>query len=195
MQKLHNKRSRSKLPFFLFMIGLFCVYGFFSIRGIGDTLIKEGKYVIQKGTTVSTLPQMLHIDIANWKYKTYLKFFAPTIPSLQVGTYEVERATTFSAFLSENLTKPSYADITITILPGWNIYDIDATLTDKGVIQTGDILLAARDNFSTFQKKYAFLATAPSLEGFLYPDTYRIAKTADATVILDRLLKEFDTKI
>lgn len=34
-----------------------------------------------------------------------------------------------------------------------------------------------------------------SLEGFLYPDTYRILQTADAYMILDTLLAEWNRKI
>jgi cell division protein YceG involved in septum cleavage len=33
------------------------------------------------------------------------------------------------------------------------------------------------------------------MEGFLYPDTYRILPTADAYMILDTLLGEWDKKI
>jgi hypothetical protein len=55
-------------------------------------------------------------------------------------------------------------DITITILPGWNMYDIDSYLSDKKIIPTGAFLLAARDNFSTFQTKYTFLAGKLSME-------------------------------
>lgn len=107
----------------------------------------------------------------------------------------MDRKITLSDFLSKNLKAPTYTDSTITILPGWNIYDIDASLSAKGIIETGDILLAARDSFSEFQSKYSFLKNVSSIEGFLYPDTYRIAKNADGKMILDRLLSEFQKKI
>jgi cell division protein YceG involved in septum cleavage len=88
-----------------------------------------------------------------------------------------------------------HTDITITILPGWNMYDIDSYLSDKKIIPTGAFLIAARDNFATFQTKYSFLTGKLSMEGFLYPDTYRILPTADAYMIIDRLLGEWERKI
>jgi UPF0755 protein len=75
------------------------------------------------------------------------------------------------------------------------MYDIDSYLSDKKIIPTGAFLLAARDNFSTFQTKYNFLAGKLTMEGFLYPDTYRILPTADAYMIIDKLLGEWERKI
>jgi UPF0755 protein len=115
--------------------------------------------------------------------------------TLLAGSYKVDTATSFENLLKETLGKPTYADLTITILPGWNIYDIDSYLSEKGIIQTGEIILAARDHFSDLTRKYPFLSGHTSIEGFLYPDTYRIAQDADAYMIIDRLLSEWQKKI
>lgn len=68
------------------------------------------------------------------RYKLYLRFFAPKIPSLQAGTYEIERDMELSRVLSETLKSPKYTDLTITILPGWNMYDIDSYLSSKKIL-------------------------------------------------------------
>ena len=96
---------------------------------------------------------------------------------------------------STTLKKPSQTDLTITILPGWNMYDIDAYLSSKKIIEPWVFLIAARDHFSTFIAKYPFLEWHISMEGFLYPDTYRILPTADSYMIIDRLLSEWQKKI
>jgi cell division protein YceG involved in septum cleavage len=75
------------------------------------------------------------------------------------------------------------------------MYDIDSYLSSKQIIPTGAFLLAARDHFVTFQEKYSFLQGKLTMEGFLYPDTYRILPTADAYMILDKLLGEWESKI
>lgn len=75
------------------------------------------------------------------------------------------------------------------------MYDIDAYLSEKKIIPTWAFLIAARDNFSTFSEKYDFLKWRMSMEGFLYPDTYRILPTSDAYMIIDKLLGEWNKKI
>lgn len=51
------------------------------------------------------------------------------------------------------------------------------------------------DTFPDVQKEFSFLSEAPSLEGFLYPDTYRIRQDATAEDIIRILLREFDKKL
>lgn len=145
--------------------------------------------------TLNEVPKTLNLNIASWRYKLWVKYISPSVPKLQAGTYEVDKTTTLSEVFSSVLTKPVVTDLTITILPGWNIYDIDDALANKKIIEPGALLLAARDHFTSLQSKYSFLSGKMTLEGFLYPDTYRILPTADAYMILDRLLSEWDKKI
>ena len=94
------------------------------------------------------------------------------------------------------LVKPEFTDLTITILPGWNTYDIDDYLYRKDIIvNPGDFLLALRDNFTKYQHDYPFLEGTESLEGFLYPDTYRVPKNATADTVVRKLLDEWEKKI
>lgn len=168
---------------------------YFTIASVGDIAVSAGKYTLEKWATLSSLPNALAIDIGTMRYKLYLRFFAPRVISLQAGTYEVERDMELSRVLTEALKSPKYTDLTITILPGWNIYDIDSYLSEKNIIPTGSFLIALRDHYDTFVKKYDFLEWQSSLEGFLYPDTYRILQTADAYMIIDTLLAEWEKKI
>ncbi len=168
---------------------------YFSVKNIGETTIPAGKYTISKGIALSDIPNVFHASPNTWQYKLWLKYFAPKLPNIQAGTYEVERTTSLSEVFSTVLTKPVQTDLTITILPWWNIYDIDAYLSEKKIIEAWAFLLAARDHFSALQSKYLFLKDRLSLEGFLYPDTYRILPTADSYMIIERLLTEFDKKI
>lgn len=52
-----------------------------------------------------------------------------------------------------------------------------------------------RDHFSEYQKKYPFLVDSTSLEGFLYPDTYRILQDANAENIIEKLLSTWQSRI
>jgi UPF0755 protein len=177
----------------LLLAGFFLVY--FWIRWVGDTIIKPWTYSITQWDTFVQIPEKFDIEIQPVRYKLWLRFFAGTLPKLQAGSYTIEISTELRTIFDKTLARPAYTDITITILPGWNMYDIDDYLSNKKIIAAWSFLLAARDNFPEFQSKYSFLEWVSSLEGFLYPDTYRILPTADSYMIIERLLKEWDTKI
>jgi UPF0755 protein len=178
----------------LALLGLFGIYEYTSVVSIGDTYVEAGTYTIEKWATLSTLPKSLDIEVDEFKYKLWTRFFAPSI-NLQAGTYKLDDMMPLSQVLSETLKSPLYSDLTITILPGWNMYDIDSYLSDKGILEAWELLLAARDHFTDLQKKYIFLADKTNLEWFLYPDTYRIAQSSDAYMIIDKLLSEWQKKI
>ncbi len=91
---------------------------------------------------------------------------------------------------SKNLNK----ERSITIIEGWNISDIASYLEDQGVISSTDFLQAVK--LDNWKDKYDFLSSAKgdSLEGFLFPDTYRIFKDATADDIIKKMLDNFDHK-
>ena len=51
-------------------------------------------------------------------------------PSLELASEIIEN------LFKNTLVKPLYNDLTITILPGWNMYDIDTYLSEKKIIET-----------------------------------------------------------
>lgn len=127
-------------------------------------------------------------------YKIYTRFFVKNL-TLQAGTYSIEKDTTLESLFSQVLKNPSSKDITITLLPGWNIWDMDAYLAKQGIIQSGEFTKSAENIADATRKDFPFLGKATTLEGFLVPDTYRISPEASADTIIRTLLKAFDTKI
>ena len=78
--------------------------------------------------------------------------------------------------------------IAVTIPEGYNIFDIAATMAGAG--------LADRDAFLAAERKDVSLITdlepaAASLEGFLFPDTYRFQRTAGPDIILGTMVRRF----
>ncbi len=99
---------------------------------------------------------------------------------------------------------------TLQILEGWTDKDISiyverqtglsATefMDEVGLSQTDyrshEDLPAMKD----FSLKYSFLADKPSyfgLEGYLFPDTYRVYASSSVTEIIDKMLSNFDKKL
>jgi UPF0755 protein len=119
---------------------------------------------------------------------------APNV-SINAGTYQVGTGTNISDFLTRTIRSPLYIDQTITILPGWSSYDIDGYLAKKSIGSVGDFLETSRLNFSQYQKDFPWLVGLTSLEGFLYPDTYRLRQDATMDDVIRVMLREFDKKI
>lgn len=181
----------------LALVALFVVSGFlyFLVKNTGNVEIAPKDYIIDKWASMLSLNTKLKWGIASWRYNLWVKYFAPDDITLMAGEYEAVRGTTVETFFTETIAKPVHTDITITILPGWNMYDIDEYLTEKNISKTGEFLRVASDRFSEYQTKYDFLIGVDSLEGFLYPDTYRVTKNATAHEVILKLLGGFDNKI
>lgn len=87
-----------------------------------------------------------------------------------------------------------FEEVKVTLIEGWGNAEVFSALESAG--------LGTVESFKTAEKDinrsgYAFLETVPSkvdLEGYFFPDTYRIAKNATQTEILGILLDTFQTK-
>jgi len=99
--------------------------------------------------------------------------------------------------LIKQLTNPSNLnnERDITIIEGWRIIDIADYLGHEGIASREDFLAAIKTDL--WRERYDFLADvkADTLEGFLFPDTYRIFNDAQAQDIVKKMLDNFDRKL
>lgn len=82
----------------------------------------------------------------------------------------------------------------ITLLEGWTVNDIALYLDKKGVV-TAEEFLKVQSKFDTTDfPKLASIPKENGLEGFLFPDTYRILKDTTSEEIIKKLLANFEKK-
>lgn len=83
----------------------------------------------------------------------------------------------------------------ITIIEGWRLKEIRDYLLSEGVVSQADFDEAAA--IANWRNKYDFLQDGKikTLEGFLFPDTYRIFTDASAKDIITKMLDNFDWKL
>ena len=88
----------------------------------------------------------------------------------------------------------------ITIIEGWTVKDIASYLEKKNLVKSADFIEAAK-NFNA--EDYPLLASKPktqNLEGFLFPDTYRISIATSSGLpaissrIIQKQLENFENK-
>ena len=99
---------------------------------------------------------------------------------------------------------------TIQIIEGWNNHDIAEYLENKGLYQSEEFFKVAglpqidyrRKNqasaLNDFSKEFSFLEDKPEyygLEGYLFPDTYRIYASSTVTEVIEKMLANFDKKL
>lgn len=179
--------------FVLVGIAIYVALGY--IKSVADYEIPAKDYTIKKGINLSNMNEKFDFWIDPTRYRMWLKMYAPEKVSLNVWTYRISTGTTLTQFFTEEMKKPIHDDQTITILPWWNRYDIDAYLAKNEILPAGAFLRETKENLAYYQGKYDFLKWAKSLEGFLMPDTYRIYKNSNAKNIANRLLDGFKNKI
>ena len=176
------------------VIVLFALFEVYDIYDIWNTEIKPWKYIIQSWDTTAFLPSRFDFSVSSFNYKIWLRFFAKSI-KLKAWTYAVDKTTTLNGLISNGLNKPTSEDREITILPWWNIFDVDAYLAKNWIINPWELKGIWKDVINSLSAKYSFLKWVDSLEGFLYPDTYRISLKADLNSVLTILLDTFDERV
>jgi UPF0755 protein len=121
-----------------------------------------------------------------WQWKLFLR--NTDASCLKAGRFEVNRAMSMTKLLETLCGTPIPEDEPFTVLEGWRIRDIDAALADKGWIEPGAYAKLARNK----QVTLPFEVTGPTLEGYLFPETYRVEpKRFTAKAFIERQLQTF----
>lgn len=146
---------------------------------IGDLLVEEG---------------LIHSELA-FHYQVYQ---ANREGDLHAGQYDLS-PTFLPSFIIGALRQESGPEVTITILEGMRLEQLVAYLGTTDLTMDLDefrtlVVTPPADLISA----YSFLAELPAgrnLEGYLYPDTYRLFANATARDVVDRLLSTFDERV
>jgi UPF0755 protein len=98
------------------------------------------------------------------------------------------------------LTRGLPQEIELRFLEGWRMEEMANYLavTTPGEIDPADFLVIARRQRELDLSRYDFLASLPadaSLEGFLFPDTYRVPTDATAPYLVDLMLQNFGRQV
>ncbi|MFA6593871.1 MAG: endolytic transglycosylase MltG [Candidatus Buchananbacteria bacterium] len=115
---------------------------------------------------------------------------------LVAGTHQIEPRSSIKSIVRQ-LTINTNLDreLSITIIEGWKIKDISAYLAERGIANEQSFADAIK--IDNWRDKYPFLQDKriKSLEGFLFPDTYRIFNDAKAEDVVKKMLNNFGAKV
>jgi UPF0755 protein len=122
-------------------------------------------------------------------FRSYLQY-AGLDTSLQAGNYQLSPAMS-PVQIAHSLQDATPGEVTLTILEGWRLEEIAATLPTSGLeISPEAFLDAARQ----VPDEYPFFVEAPadSLEGFLFPGSYTLPRETTLPELNAILLESFE---
>ncbi len=139
----------------------------------GDTT--EQFFVVPKGATASGLAADL-VDVgvvdAAWKWKWWLRSQDGTC--VKAGRHPVRPDMGKAELLTSLCAAPVPITEDFTVVEGWRVREIDAALAAKGWIAAGAYAAIASAPAKLTGCKVPMPLPADTLEGYLYPETYRV---------------------
>jgi UPF0755 protein len=131
-------------------------------------------------------------------FKTYMRYYGID-RHLAAGNFDLSPSMTMQQ-IAEQLQRARVDEIAITIPEGWRVEQIADMLTQQNITDGRRFLELVKngDPSAAGLGPYVFLAGRPqgsSLEGYLFPDTYRLPANATAEDLLRRMLDNFATKV
>lgn len=118
--------------------------------------------------------------------------------SLQAGVYDLSPSLTPTQIIAA-LRQERGPELTIRIREGWRLEEIAAYLsTTRLTMNLSEFVTLVRTPPADLLNKYALFKDLPrgrSLEGYLYPDTYRVDGNISARQLVEKLLGNFDAKL
>jgi UPF0755 protein len=115
---------------------------------------------------------------------------------LRSGTYELTTGMEYDAIVKKLLAGPPVEYVTVTVPEGLTIEQIAARFEEKAGIPAMDITILAYQA-DTFVAGHPYLADVynNTLEGYLFPKTYRVVEGSTARDVIELMLDQFDTEL
>jgi UPF0755 protein len=116
----------------------------------------------------------------------------------QAGEYQLSQSMTMGQILTVLQKAPSFEEKQFTIIPGTRLEEVAETLVTAGVVPSAEEFMAVARDAAPFKETHVRLESIPEgqgLEGYLFPDTYRIKATATISDVIEKVLTDgFDVK-
>ena len=159
----------------------------------GESLSDVARELRQEGVIVSEL--VFRMEARNSGVEQKIK----------PGTYDLRQAKTIKDIVDMLSRGTGAEDLVLVVREGWDMRDIVAELKRIGFSDYAGFekvagipaKIGGQPDFSDLKKEFSFLAAKPddvSLEGYLFPDTYRLRKDDSASRAVRRMLENFDSR-
>lgn len=194
-----DRRGAGKLIALLAMLGLIAAAIFLALRYYDGCKeppagpAHEVAFTVEKGATGEQVVDALHarglISCGGFVGNTLLKATGKA-EHILAGSYTLTTGMTLDRILDVLTTPPpEIPTVRLTIPPGFRLTEIAQRVEDVLGIPSARFL--SRANSGEFEIP-GYLPKGSNLEGFLFPETYRIPKSATADEVIQTLLAQFE---
>lgn len=158
-------------------------------------------FTISSGETADTIAaNMVAAGLLNNSelFLNYLSFYGLDA-QLEAGDYIIDPQQTIPQ-IAATLTEAVVQEETIRFVEGWRLEQMADHLADNPTanVDANQFLAIVQRQAAFDLTPYPLLASLPdtaTLEGFLFPDTYRLPPDADAIYLVDLMLRTFELRI
>ncbi len=167
------------------------------IRRPAGTRSEPVEFVVEQGDSTTTVATKLGAQglIRQPLFFSMLVRMEGLDGKLQSGRYLLRENMTMGEIISA-LQNSRVEEIQVTIVEGSRLEEIAEQIGALGLPNVSEqSFLATARNGAAFQAEHFLLRSLPpgaSLEGYLFPDTYRFAVTSSVTEVVNTMLSRFD---
>ncbi len=112
---------------------------------------------------------------------------------LRAGRYELSPAMPPSQ-IAQLIALGRTAEDMVTVPEGFTVAQIARRLAARGMVRESEFLTLARTQGRTFRVN-GWTPPSDDLEGYLFPDTYRVPRGTTARAVITMMLTEFDERV
>lgn len=136
-------------------------------------------------------------------FRSYL-LFDRREARIKAGGYELHPGTPYRDLIGELIAGVPKTEVTVRIIEGWTVSDIEAELVQDFQVSTTAVraVIGERANGAAFDEawrdEFFFLKALPeqrSLEGYLFPNTYRVWKEQLPEGLIRKQLQTFQSQV
>jgi len=164
--------------------------------GTDDTPVT---FIVQPGQTATEIAETLAVRglVSDAElFRRYVQYYEMDA-GIEAGEYTLRQTMTIPE-IAVALQRGLAPEVVVTVLEGWRLEETAAAVADQTSIDEAEFLALVTTGWHDQVSSYGFLAQVPgeaSLEGFLFPETYRLPEDAVGLDLLTRMLETFDARV
>lgn len=158
----------------------------------------QTRFIVEPGSSVLEIGQNLEAQGLVTDGELFRSYVRLNVigERLQAGAFTLRKNMSIKE-IAVALQRAQVKEVTVTIPEGRRLEEVAELLEQQAGVSSGEFLRLARLQAPNFNPEYPFLKGLPdgaTLEGYLFPDTYRLPENPTAQDVLQRMLDNFGQK-
>ncbi|MBI4779169.1 endolytic transglycosylase MltG [Candidatus Falkowbacteria bacterium] len=188
----------------IIIIAVIALSGFLYWQNLNSPVDANGQeqvFLVSKGEAINRVAKNLRINNLI-RSEFYFKYKIGRDNNVKAGEYLISPKLSAKEIIKIlTLGDAVSREKSIRIIEGWNNKDIGAYLEKNKIVSVKDLTALAASPLNRWNFNFTkpnFLNDAPeeaTLEGYLFPDTYRVFNNTKAEEIILKMLNNFDVKL